>query len=301
MARAMGKIPVGSRLFMGSDHGAEFSGEMSVFDDMEFGFFYYSEGSWDSVSSGTTSNDFEDDEETENSVDVDKSKAFWESQHQLLETTLSRTSSIESKIRQATKVALRESQLEGVVCACSRPVIGGCRNCLLQKISDHLRNAGFNSAVCKSKWRSTPDIPSGAHTYLDVVHKSSTKQLEVRVVIELNFRAEFEMARASDEYTRLIGRLPEVFVGKADRLRSSIKILCSAAKKCMKENKMHIGPWRKHKYMQAKWFGTCERTMSQPHFKQLSDRSMKPKASMLTFDLLDMLPSLQSFTAVKVA
>lgn len=136
-------------------------------------------------------------------------------------------------------------------------------------------------------------LSTGEHTYLDVVEKSSSKKGEVRVVIELNFRAEFEMARASEEYNLLINRLPEVFVGKAERLRTLIKILCSAAKKCMRDNKMHMGPWRKHKYMQAKWFGTCERTtMSDSPFPAVfSDRPPKPRASMLTFDLLEKLPN----------
>lgn len=143
---------------------------------------------------------------------------------------------------------------------------------------------------------------TGEHTCLDVIDKSDTKKGEIRVVIELNFRAEFEMARASEEYNKLINKLPEVFVGKAERLRTLIKILCSAAKKCMKENKMHMGPWRKQKYMQAKWFGNCERTISTPLFTEgFSDyRQQKPKASMLTFDLLENLPSLQHFTTVEV-
>nr|DAD40961.1 TPA_asm: hypothetical protein HUJ06_015284 [Nelumbo nucifera] len=179
----------------------------------------------------------------------------------------------------STKFALRESQLKGNIC---------------REVSDHLRKAGYDCAICKSKWRSSPDIPS-EHTYLDVLEKSPKKG-EVRVVIELNFRAEFEVPRAKDEYNRL----PEVFVGKAERLRTLIKILCFAAKECMKENKMHMAPWRKHKYMQAKWFGACERTMPAPLFPVgSSDRTAKPRASMLTFDLLEKLPNLHC-TAVEV-
>jgi len=69
--------------------------------------------------------------------------------------------------------------------------------------------------------------------------------------VELNFRGEFEMARGSEEYNRLVGKLPEVFVGKVERLSNLIKVLCVAGKRCMKEKKMHMGPWRKHRYMQA--------------------------------------------------
>ncbi|XP_059663164.1 uncharacterized protein LOC132308899 [Cornus florida] len=237
---------------------------------------------------GIDSVEFDDDNsEDENVNNVEENKAFWESKDQLLRATLCRSSSIESKIRQATKEALRELKLAGVSCSCRRAVVDGCRDCLQREISDRLRVAGYNCAICKSKWRSSPHIISGEHTYLEVVDPSNPKKGEVRVVIELNFRAEFEVARASEEYNRLISRLPEVFVGKAERLRGLIKILCSAAKKCMKDNKMHMGPWRKHKHMQAKWIGACERTTLTPiQSAGLLNRRPKPRASMLTFDLV---------------
>ncbi|KAA8519790.1 hypothetical protein F0562_014120 [Nyssa sinensis] len=201
----------------------------------------------------------------------------------------------------SVREAVKEIQLAGNVCDCRRLVAGGCRNCLMREICGRLQNAGFNSAMCKSKWRSSLDIPSGEHTYLDVVEKSSSKKGEVRVIIELNFRAEFEMARASEEYRQLINKLPEMFVGKVERLHTLIKILCSAAKKCMKEKKMHMGPWRKHKYMQAKWLSTCERMSSTlPLSTGYSSRPLsRPRASMLTVDLLEDFPNLHC-TAVEV-
>ncbi|OVA07755.1 Protein of unknown function DUF506 [Macleaya cordata] len=299
MAGAKGRSTVGHRILMGFHENVKFSGGPASIVDMDFGYFEEEDRSPASYSNVEID---DNDDGDENSGNVAENKAFWEDQHQLLHATLVRTSSIESKIRQATKEAMREFQLGGGVCVCLRPVTGGCRNCMMRDICDRLRNAGFNSAICRTKWRKSPDIPSGEHTYLDVVDRTDSKKGEVRVVIELNFRAEFEMARASEDYNKLINRLPEVFVGKAERLRTLIKILCSAAKKCMKENKMHMGPWRKQKYMQAKWFGTCERTISTPFFTDLgfSDKQPKPKASMLTFDLLENLPSLQHFTAVEV-
>ena len=65
---------------------------------------------------------------------------------------------------------------------------------------------------------------AGEHNFLDVI--DSTKKGEVRVIVELNFRGEFEMARGSEDYNRLVRRLPEVFVGKVERLSNLIKILC---------------------------------------------------------------------------
>ncbi|GAA0155293.1 hypothetical protein LIER_13054 [Lithospermum erythrorhizon] len=229
----------------------------------------------------------DDDEENENVED----QGFWENQHQILEATLYRTTSLESRIRQATKEALKEVQQSTNVCVCRRPV-DGCRSCLMTVVCNHLQAAGFNASICKSKWRSSPDIPSGEHTFLEVLDNSNPRKGEVRIIIELNLRAEFEMARASDEYNKLVKRLPEVFVGKIERLLSIIKIICPAAKKCMKEKKMHMGPWRKLRYMQAKWLKTSERISSKPVDDIPSNAyfsgqiSARPRASMLTVDLL---------------
>jgi len=133
-------------------------------------------------------------------------------------------------------------------------------------------------------------LSTGEHNYIDVVVESKNgKKSPIRVVIEPNFRAEFEMARANPKYNGLVSELPEIFVGKAERLRNVIRIMCGAAKKCMKDNRMHMAPWRKHKYMQSKWLGTCERIAPSlsvsPAAAVKPERPARPRASMLTFDL----------------
>ncbi|CAL9751058.1 unnamed protein product [Musa acuminata subsp. burmannicoides] len=219
-----------------------------------------------------------------------ENKAFWESQQQLLREALSRTSSTEVKLLQRTNDAVNKMRAEGVVCTCSSSTAKECRNCALVFVAEQLHRLGYNSALCKSKWRRSPDIPSGEHRYVDVVMETkSGRKGPVRLVIELRFRAEFEMARGSQEYNNLVSCLPEVFVGKPEKLRGVIKVMCAAAKKCMKDNKMHMAPWRKHKYMQSKWLGTPERTgpvMSFPAAVVVPDHPQpKLRASMLTFDL----------------
>ncbi|CAN6553066.1 unnamed protein product [Malus baccata var. baccata] len=276
------------------------------FSGMVFGFLEDGQEfpeSYGSSSDGSQENDaFLLDEEEEAGDQEEKDKGFWEKQHQLLQATLCRTSSLETRIRSLTREAVKEIQRSGTECGCGKPMASGCRSCLMREVSGRLSNAGYNSAMCKSKWRSSPDIPSGEHSFLDVVNKSSLKKGEVRVIIELNFRDEFEMARASDEYNDLVQKLPEVFVGKVERLQSLIKILCSAAKKCMKEKKMHMGPWRKQKYMQAKWLGPCKRTTSTPLLAVGDSARLgpKPKESMLTVDLLEMMHNRHCMTAVQV-
>ncbi|GMH12097.1 hypothetical protein Nepgr_013938 [Nepenthes gracilis] len=233
-----------------------------------------------------------DDEEIEDSEEI---KAFWNEKEKLLRATLFRTTSIETRIRHATKEALRESKiLERGHCGCRREAAaGGCRDCLRKEIFDYLCRRGFSCYVRESKWKGSNRIPAGEHTFLEVVEKQRLDDGEVRVIIELNFKAEFEMARASTEYDRLINWLPEVYVGKPERLRDLIKILCGAAKKCMEENKMHMAPWRKHKYMQAKWLlGTWElsaATAAPLLPVGFSQRPPKPTTSMLTDILIQNL------------
>ncbi|RDY02393.1 hypothetical protein CR513_14153, partial [Mucuna pruriens] len=251
------------------------------------------------------STEMEFDEDPHHTDTIQENRTFWDNQHQLLQANVCRTSSVESRIRHATKEALQKTQNVETVCGCNRQISAtNCRNCLMREVSRQLQKAGFNSAICKTKWRSSPDIPSGDHNFLDVIE--STKKGEVRVIVELNFRGEFEMARGSEDYNRLVRRLPEVFVGKVERLSNIIKILCMGAKRCMKEKKMHMGPWRKHRYMQAKWLGPCERNTSTSSLSVgYSEREPmpmskpRPKASMLTVDLLDKLPNMYC-TAVEV-
>lgn len=78
-----------------------------------------------------------------------------------LQANLRRSSSIEAKIRQATKEALRESNLVGKNCVCQKPGPETCRNCMRREISDRLQHAGFNCGICKSKWMSSKDTLSG--------------------------------------------------------------------------------------------------------------------------------------------
>uniref|UniRef100_M1CWS1 Uncharacterized protein n=1 Tax=Solanum tuberosum TaxID=4113 RepID=M1CWS1_SOLTU len=299
MVGVMARKPLNHRILTWDHREIEISGEPTINNsDTVFSFLdeEVQSSSPESINDDVYVNNRDDEDDDKENVEDNQ---FWENQHQLLQSVLCRTTSLESQIRSITK----ETKQSENGCSCRKMVGDGCRNCLMKEVSSRLQNAGFNSAICKSKWKSSPDIPSGEHTFIDVVDNSSPKKGEVRIIIELNFRGEFELAKASEEYNRLVKCLPEVFVGKIERV---IKILCNAAKKCMKEKKMHIAPWRKQKYMQAKWLKTSERMMSSTSKSPLSaeeycysNRLSRPKASMLTVDLLENFPTLCR-TAVEV-
>ncbi|KAJ1689520.1 hypothetical protein LUZ63_013675 [Rhynchospora breviuscula] len=264
--------------------------------DMVMEFFEEMEGERLGKKEGAES----DYEENEGSIaNLDEDELFWTSQYNDLQEALARNSSTEKKIRLDTEEAIQKMRAEGSICSCSGRDVEYCRKCLLGYVADQLKKRGYNSALCKSKWNRSLDIPSGEHSYVDVVIDSkSGKRSPIRVVIELNFRGEFEMARSSQKYKTLVNSLPELFVGKSEKLRSVVRIMCASAKKCMRDNNMHMGPWRKQKYMQSKWLSTPERITSGP-FVQAAPvvtvperQHRKQTASMLTFDL--------HLTAVKV-
>ena len=53
----------------------------------------------------------------------------------------------------------------GGVCPCASRVAAGaggaCRGCALRFVAERLRDAGYNSAICRTRWCRTPEIPSG--------------------------------------------------------------------------------------------------------------------------------------------
>ncbi|XP_073119451.1 uncharacterized protein [Henckelia pumila] len=291
-AEIMARIPIKHRILMCGSSEIESPDDPVAIDFSDTVFELLSQESEPSSLASSIDREEEDEEEDNRNVidngdPEDNNDRFWETRHQLLQGIICRTSSLETKIRRFAKEALRGAQLSGNTCACGSAFQIGCRKCLMEELRRCLHNAGYNSAICKSKWKSSRDIPSGEHTFLDVLDNSNPKK-EVRVIIELNFRAEFEMARANEEYDKLVKMLPEMFVGKIERLLGLLKILCAAAKKCMKEKKMHLGPWRKHRYMQAKWLRTCERTaLSPPPSLGFSGLLAPPAVSTLTADMMN--------------
>ena len=121
-----------------------------------------------------------------------------------------RSSSIETQIRQATKEAVREIKLAGVGCSCRRPVaVEGCRNCLRREISNRLQLAGYNCAICKSKWRSSPDIPSGTITMLippqlsftNHPHTTCTSQNNIATFLKFEPRKVFKIQNQLFKFT----------------------------------------------------------------------------------------------------
>lgn len=74
-----------------------------------------------------------------------------------------------------------------------------------------------------------------------------------RLIVDMEFRSQFEVARPTGTYKELINTLPAIFVGTEEKVKEIVSLLCPAGKKSLKEKGLHIPPWRSASYMQSKW------------------------------------------------
>ncbi|XP_042476939.1 uncharacterized protein LOC122058354 [Macadamia integrifolia] len=225
--------------------------------------------------SGGFDRPFEDDcgDDESNGSDSMERTVFWESKHDLLLEILEYSSPTGLKLHEEVRKALEKAR-ETALCQCRNPSFNGCSKCLRRAVVDHLCDKGLNAALCTSKWKSTSKMPGGSHDYIDVIFSRSGHKKESKYLIELEFRAEFEMAKSCDEYRELINQLPEFFVGKPEQFNAILRVVCDAAKRSMSEMKIHMGPWRKRRFMQMKWSASYQRCSSK---QQSSIESVLPR------------------------
>lgn len=98
---------------------------------------------------------------------------------------------------------------------------------------------------------------AGEYEYIEVV--STDNHLSDRLIVDVDFQAQFEIARPTPQYESALKALPPVFVGSASKLRKILEFMSDAAKISLKQNHMHLPPWRTLDYMSSKWLSPCDR------------------------------------------
>ncbi|CAK7355018.1 unnamed protein product [Dovyalis caffra] len=119
-----------------------------------------------------------------------------------------------------------------------------------------LKMDGFNASICQTSWVTSSGCPAGDYEYIEIALKDENGD-RVRLIVDLDFRSQFELARPTPFYKELTDTLPLFFVGSEDKLNKVISLLCSAAKQSFKERGLHVPPWRTSTYMQSKWLSRC--------------------------------------------
>ncbi|KAK9067592.1 hypothetical protein SSX86_011703 [Deinandra increscens subsp. villosa] len=127
----------------------------------------------------------------------------------------------------------------------------------LKIVADGLLATGHTVSICKSRWEKTSTYPAGEYEYIDAVIEGN------RLIIDIDFRSEFEIARSTKSYKAVLQMLPHIFVGKSDRLQKIINIVSDAAKQSLKKKGMPLPPWRRADYVKAKWLSPCNRIVDE--------------------------------------
>ncbi|WOL12821.1 hypothetical protein Cni_G21589 [Canna indica] len=136
-----------------------------------------------------------------------------------------------------------------------RPSGSGFRRAVMAR----LRELGYNAGVCKARWESAGGLVAGSYEYIDVLSGDDEAR---RYIVDLGFASEFRVARASQEYERVAAALTEVVVARPEEVRQVVRIVGEAARRSIKAQGLHVPPWRKGRYMMAKWLGPYRRTVN---------------------------------------
>lgn len=123
-------------------------------------------------------------------------------------------------------------------------------------VANGLLSLGYDASVCKSRWDKSPSFPAGEYEYVDVIIEGE------RLLVDIDFRSEFEIARSTKNYRAILQSLPSIFVGKPDRLQQIVAVVSEAAKQSLKKKGLHFPPWRKPEYMKSKWLSPYQRIQS---------------------------------------
>ncbi|OEL13946.1 hypothetical protein BAE44_0025032 [Dichanthelium oligosanthes] len=134
------------------------------------------------------------------------------------------------------------------------------KSSLKRRLMVRLRKDGYDASLCRSSWVATTEHPGGDYEYIDVVVAgedggagAAISSNSGRLVVDIDFRSQFQLARPAPWYAHLWARLPAVFVGPRVKLRKAVSLLCAAAQRSLRESGLHVPPWRRSRYMQAKW------------------------------------------------
>ncbi|KAG6492769.1 hypothetical protein ZIOFF_047734 [Zingiber officinale] len=132
---------------------------------------------------------------------------------------------------------------------------GECRRILVEE----LQSLGYDAAICKSKWDKSSSLPAGTisnkyyfnffsrawpqltsrltageYDYIDVVVDGGE-----RLLVDVDFRSEFEIARSTKSYRAMLQHLPPLFVG---RLPPIVAVVSEAARQSLKKKGLHVPP-----------------------------------------------------------
>ncbi|KAL5555644.1 hypothetical protein UlMin_037880 [Ulmus minor] len=128
--------------------------------------------------------------------------------------------------------------------------------CLRNYLVMKLKLDGYDASLCHTSWVTSFGCPAGNYEFLDIIIQDKDGNNPTRLIVDIDFRSQFELARPTPAYKQLTDALPNIFIGTEDKLIQIISLLCSAAKQSLRDRGLHVPPWRTTSYMQSKWLAS---------------------------------------------
>eukprot|EP00850_Spirogloea_muscicola_P016888 SM000141S00832 [mRNA] locus=s141:75801:77285:+ [translate_table: standard] len=129
---------------------------------------------------------------------------------------------------------------------------------LRRAVMGHLRGLGYDAAICRTQWDHSKGFPGGEYEYIVVLGDEAPAR--DRLLVDLDFRAQFDIARPTRPYAAALAALPALFVGRPERLQRLVDLMSDSARRSLRRRGMHLPPWRRPEYMRAKWMAVSRHT-----------------------------------------
>uniref|UniRef100_K3XT20 DUF506 family protein n=1 Tax=Setaria italica TaxID=4555 RepID=K3XT20_SETIT len=119
-----------------------------------------------------------------------------------------------------------------------------------------LRGAGYDAGVCKSRWEASGGITAGTYEYVDVVAPPAARGgPRGRYIVDADFRAGLEVARATPEYAAVVAAVPaSAVVAREESVGRAVRVASDSARRSLRAHGLHT------RYMLAKWLGPYKRS-----------------------------------------
>ncbi|CAI5960348.1 unnamed protein product [Closterium sp. NIES-64] len=199
----------------------------------------------------------------------------------------------------ALKTAKKEASSSNAACSSGNGSNGATSSSsngnLRRAVMCQLRSKGYDAAVCKARWEHSKGLPGGTYEYIDVIlpchgNNSTTSSSSSmvnntntsasatttataanpspfspsdRIIVDIEFRAQFQIARPTFAFDAVVHSAPIIFVGRLNRLLKITEVLADATRQSLREQGLHLPPWRRAEYLRTKWAGPYRRTTNQ--------------------------------------
>ncbi|XWS41359.1 hypothetical protein CRYUN_Cryun17cG0074500 [Craigia yunnanensis] len=187
---------------------------------------------------------------------------------------LTEFSALQEILRSGTEA---EMEILEIVLKHIRSKRGVQKNSGLKKwLAMRLKMNGFHASLCQTSWLTSLGCPGGDYEYIDIVMENENGDT-MRLIVDIDFKSQFELARPTPTYKKLTDALPSIFIGTEEKLNKIISMLCSAAKQSFREAGLYVPPWRTTTYMQSKWLSACHKVAAMNGGFGRENREVKTK------------------------